>query len=208
MGLGNRIDSIAKEKRLSLRKVSERAKIPYNTLYAIVKRDGATNLENVPKIAQALGVSVWDLLGHPKTIGDRIASARSEAGVTKEELSKKLSVPLEHVNQWEINKKNPTLEMLHKIALVLNVELNYFTGYSEDITAYMLAAYPSDEVRTNDNGQIELIYDPEFDRVKKNYDLLNKEGRKAAADRVEELTMIPKYHLDSLQHTPESDQEE
>lgn len=62
MAVGKRIESIAKEKKISLRKIALSAGISYNTLYAIVKRDSnRIDLETLEKIAAALEVDIADL---------------------------------------------------------------------------------------------------------------------------------------------------
>lgn len=62
MTVGERIEKVAKSQGISLRALSERAEMPYSTLYSIVKR-GSTRLshENIVKLANALGVSVNEL---------------------------------------------------------------------------------------------------------------------------------------------------
>lgn len=62
MTIGERIEEVAKSQGISLRALSERAEMPYTTLYSIVKR-GSKRLshENIVKLANALGVSMNEL---------------------------------------------------------------------------------------------------------------------------------------------------
>lgn len=60
MGLGERIDYFAKLNGLSLKELSKVAKVPYTTLYSLVKRDShKTDMSTLSKIATALNIS-WD----------------------------------------------------------------------------------------------------------------------------------------------------
>lgn len=62
MTIGERIEKVAKSQGISLRALSERAEMPYTTLYSIVKRDSKRlSHENIVKLANALGVSVNEL---------------------------------------------------------------------------------------------------------------------------------------------------
>ena len=63
MGIGARIKEILKQKNKTILWLAEKSGVSKNTLYTITKRDN-TNIrhENLKKIADALGVSVEDLL--------------------------------------------------------------------------------------------------------------------------------------------------
>lgn len=62
MQTGEIIGMLAKEKGINLHQLSIKADIPYNTLYAIVKRKSSrVDMETQVKIAKALGVHLRDL---------------------------------------------------------------------------------------------------------------------------------------------------
>lgn len=62
MQTGEIIGMLAKEKGINLHQLSIKADIPYNTLYAIVKRKSSrVDMETQIKIAKALGVHLRDL---------------------------------------------------------------------------------------------------------------------------------------------------
>lgn len=66
LGLGNRISYLVAKKGVSLKEVATKANIPYTTLYSMVKRDGKkVEYETLEKIAQALDISVNDILEIP-----------------------------------------------------------------------------------------------------------------------------------------------
>ena len=54
-------------------------------------------------------------------LGERIASARAEAGVTQQELAEMLFVSRELVSKWELGQRRPDLEMLAGVARALSV---------------------------------------------------------------------------------------
>lgn len=62
MQTGEIIGNLAKEKGINLRQLSIKADVPYNTLYAIVKRKSSrVDMETLLKIAKVLGVHLRDL---------------------------------------------------------------------------------------------------------------------------------------------------
>ena len=73
MGIGARIKEILKQKNKTILWLAEKSGVSKNTLYTITKRDN-TNIrhENLKKIADALEISVEDLL---KPDGDNIADS-------------------------------------------------------------------------------------------------------------------------------------
>lgn len=54
-------------------------------------------------------------------IGERIKSARKNAGLTQRELGEKLGVSEKTVSSWEINRTEPSMGTLEKIAKVLDI---------------------------------------------------------------------------------------
>ena len=63
MGVGNRIAALCADKGLSIRKLALKADVPYSTLYSAIKRDSnGIDMDTLKKIADALGVSWFELL--------------------------------------------------------------------------------------------------------------------------------------------------
>lgn len=118
------------------------------------------------------------------TTGQLIKAARKKAGVTQEELGKKIGVSGSSMAQWENDLRNPKLDTLQRIAAALGVgvaQLMPPDNYWED---------------TDGNGHTEPMEPPAAapkDRIDAALDRLNDEGQEKAAERVEELTEIPKY---------------
>ena len=62
------------------------------------------------------------------TVGERIRTARKQAGMTQRELADKLEISYVGVSQWESGRRNPKGSTLARIAEVLDVPLAYLQG--------------------------------------------------------------------------------
>lgn len=63
MSVGKEIARLAAEHGINLRQLSIKAGVPYNTLYAIVKRDSRrVDLDTIQSLADAFGVSLTELV--------------------------------------------------------------------------------------------------------------------------------------------------
>lgn len=69
-------------------------------------------------------------------IGARIKACRKNAGMTQEELGKRIGVTKATINKYEtgivLNMKRPTIE---QIAKVLGVEPGYLMGWTDNVTS-------------------------------------------------------------------------
>lgn len=115
------------------------------------------------------------------TIGKRISATRKQARLTQVQLAEKCGVATITIQQYELDKRQPRLEQLSKIAAALGVTVsdlvddNYWSTLSDAERKAAFAANPYKELL---NGL---------------FDQLNPEGQQKAVERVEELTEIPKY---------------
>jgi transcriptional regulator with XRE-family HTH domain len=67
MGLGSEIKAALKERKMSIKELSERTGISLNTLYAITKRDSTNvNMDIIMKIAKELDMDISSMLMTPK----------------------------------------------------------------------------------------------------------------------------------------------
>lgn len=118
------------------------------------------------------------------TMGQLIKAARERAGMTQEELGKKIGVTGVAIMRYEKGQRQPRLAQLQAIAAALGVgvaQLMPPDNYWED---------------TDGNGHTEPMEPPAAtpkDRIDAALDQLNDEGQEKATERVEELTEIPKY---------------
>lgn len=114
------------------------------------------------------------------TTGQLIKAARRKAGMTQEELGKKIGVSGSSMAQWENDLRNPKLDTLQRIAAALGVPV-------QDLISDWEAVDKEEFKRV-------FIYGEGIkDRIDAALDRLNDEGQEKAAERVEELTEIPKY---------------
>ena len=114
------------------------------------------------------------------TTGELIKAARKKAGMTQAQLAEKLGISYVGVSQWENDLRNPKLDTLQRIASALGVPV-------QDLISDWEAVDKEEFKRV-------FIYGEGIkDRIDAAMDRLNDEGQEKAAERVEELTEIPKY---------------
>lgn len=71
------------------------------------------------------------------TIGEKIKSARTEAGLSQEQLAEKLNVSRSAVAKWESEGGTPDVENLKNIANLLGVSIDYLLKESEEYVQYI-----------------------------------------------------------------------
>ena len=114
------------------------------------------------------------------TTGQLIKAARKKAGMTQKELGAKLGVAYQTLAQWENDLRNPKLDTLQRIASALGVPVQELISDWE--------AVDKEEFK-----RVFIYGEGIKDRIDAALDRLNDEGQEKAAERVEELTEIPKY---------------
>lgn len=62
------------------------------------------------------------------SIGKNIQRFRKERKLTQEELAKRIGISKSHMSKIEIDNKKPSMEILIKLANILNIPLDYFVG--------------------------------------------------------------------------------
>ena len=82
------------------------------------------------------------------TFGDRLAAAREAAGLTQEELAKRLGVRLTSIKAWEDDSSEPRANRLQMMAGMLNVSIRWMlTGEGEGLDEPSELAPLSDDVQ-------------------------------------------------------------
>lgn len=114
------------------------------------------------------------------TTGELIKAARKKAGLTQAQLAEKLGISYVGVSQWENDLRNPKLDTLQRIASALGVPVQELISDWE--------AVDKEEFK-----RVFIYGEGIKDRIDAALDRLNDEGQEKAAERVEELTEIPKY---------------
>ena len=119
------------------------------------------------------------------TIGQRIKQKRIEAGLSVEEMAKKLNKNRATIYRYESDEiENLPISILSPLATALNTTPAYLMGWS-------------DELETHKNNMIRFAEKHNRDFFEKqllnSFDKLNDEGKKEAIKRVDELTELSKY---------------
>lgn len=63
-----------------------------------------------------------------KTIGEKITEARKQLQLSQAQLAEQLFISAQAVGKWERGESLPDILMLHRMAELLGVDLNYFSG--------------------------------------------------------------------------------
>lgn len=117
------------------------------------------------------------------TTGELIKAARKKAGMTQAQLAEKLGISYVGVSQWENDLRNPKLDTLQRIASALGVPVQELISDWEAVDKEEFKdVFIYGKGLTTPKGRIDAALDR-----------LNDEGQEKAAERVEELTEIPKY---------------
>lgn len=130
------------------------------------------------------------------TIGENIKYFRKKIGLTQRELAERCELATGTIQQYELRKRQPSIDQLRKIATALGVSLFHLTdgdysNFSSDELQndFLKAAIPLNnfhKIVVNESSEKE-------NTLLANYRALNTEGKKEANKRVEELTEIKKY---------------
>ena len=62
---------------------------------------------------------------------DRLRELREEKEMLQQHLASLLQVQQATVSAWELGKNEPSIEMLKKLAIVLDCDVNYLVGFSD-----------------------------------------------------------------------------
>lgn len=67
------------------------------------------------------------------TLGEKLKSARKDAGLTQEQLAEKLLVSRQAITKWESDKGMPDIENLKRLVKLLNISIDYLLDDGESI---------------------------------------------------------------------------
>ena len=144
------------------------------------------------------------------TVGQRIKTARKNAGLTQKELGEKIGVSFQAIAQWETGARNPKHESLKRIsdAIGCNFYWLLFGDLSsiEDRSAFtVMRIFNTDDQKVEKAAKV-AVHHSECEHRSKGYSFskdeeelikifssLNVDGKKTAIERVGELAQIPKY---------------
>lgn len=141
------------------------------------------------------------------TVGERIREVRKAAKLTQKQLGIKAGIAEPTIRRYELGGLNPKYETLQKIADALGSDVNYL------ISGATLADHDEAFInRLRGEGETDPVAVHETHEQKKQraslnraFDLLNREGRKKAIERVQELAEVQKYRADGAEQTQQPD---
>lgn len=128
-------------------------------------------------------------------LGNNIKKYRKEAGLTQRELAEILDVAVGTIQQYELGKRQPRLEMINRIAGALGIGVRrlYPDFRFEDW----------EKTETYKDAKLTRTLDPMRTDLLIHYQKLNSVGRAEAVKRVEELTEISKYCEENTNNSEE-----
>lgn len=133
-------------------------------------------------------------------VGERIKAARKKANLTQAQLAQLCGVATITIRQYEADKREPKLEQLWKIAGALGVRLDDLLGGIETFDSGEEFEKRRKELLEKAGGGDTLTVKHTTDPRKvidSALDQLNDVGQQKAAERVVELTEIPRYRKDA-----------
>ena len=130
-------------------------------------------------------------------LGNNIQKYRKEAGLTQKELAEILNVAVGTIQQYELGKRQPRLEMINRIAGALGIGVRrlYPDFQYEDW----------EKTETYKNARLTNTLDPLRGELLSKFQELNASGKVEAVKRVSELTEIPRYTKPDMPDTYNSD---
>lgn len=152
------------------------------------------------------------------TVGERIYYCRVERHMTQKELGEKAGIDPSTIRKYESGRLKPKIETLRKIADALGCSLtdldnslllhefmnatanNVPPNLQQNAAEMMKILYGTSD-KTEARQVVFLRWYKKLDEIDQNsvfevlkaLQKLNSEGKQVAADRIEELTLIPKY---------------
>ena len=125
---------------------------------------------------------------------NRIEQLRKEFRLSQRELAEKINVHQTAVSQWETERTAPSFDALCTMGELFDVTPMYLMGTSAE-RGHFPNIDDADSVDTT----------TPLGRISAALDKLNSDGQEKAAERIEELTEIPKYQRTDSQPEPTQD---
>lgn len=127
------------------------------------------------------------------TIGEQIKNARTNKHLTQKQLAEKINKAFSSVQKYEMNIIQPPIDVIKDISIALDVSVAYLMGWEEE---YEFRDVPQGEPHNLDTIK-KITAENQKSRLDEAYNKLNQTGQEKAAERVEELAMIPEYQKSS-----------
>lgn len=156
--LGEKIRLLRESKGITLSTFAQQVGISVSYLSEIERGNVYPAIHTLKKIAEAVGVSVSNLIGKGGSLGAKLRMAREEQGMTQADLARAAGVSPGLIGQIEHGKVQPSLQTIEKIAGVLGTSPCYFIIDEAGV---------EDMVRLMSPALRELLADPKVQAVLK-----------------------------------------
>lgn len=80
-------------------------------------------------------------------VGDVIRKYRKQAGITQEEMARRLGVTTPAVNKWENNNTQPDISLLAPIARLLGITTDTLLSFKDSLSTEEIAAFVKSSTR-------------------------------------------------------------
>ena len=99
-------------------------------------------------------------------IAQVIRKYRKEAGLTQEEMAKRLGVTTPAVNKWENGNSYPDIELLAPLARLLHISLDTLLSFKEDLTSSEIDAIIQKMDSMFNEEEFEKVYEWATEKIK------------------------------------------
>ena len=160
---GARLKALRKKAGLTQEELADVLGISYMTVRRWEAGKASPRVEDIPSIAQALGVPEADLLDTNASIpfGANLKALRRKAGLTQSQLADKIGVSLLTLFRWEKDERQPRMSEIKALAKALGVSeaelLHESPSNSGDWTIRINVADKFSQEVINLNGNIQPV---------------------------------------------------
>ena len=160
---GSRLKALRKKAGLTQEELADVLGISYMTVRRWEAGKASPRVEDIPSIAQALGVPEADLLDTNASIpfGANLKALRRKAGLTQSQLADKIGVSLLTLFRWEKDERQPRMSEIKALAKALGVSeaelLHESPSNSGDWTIRINVADKFSQEVINLNGNIQPV---------------------------------------------------
>lgn len=123
--IGKKIKLIRQTKNITREDLAKKLNISYSSIEKYEQGLRGFRVEITNKFAEALGVTINTLLKDESiSLGENIKKLRKNKGLTQDKLSEITKISIASIQRYESGKRQPNIQTLNKIAIVLDVPLN------------------------------------------------------------------------------------
>lgn len=130
------------------------------------------------------------------TLGQRIKEYRKHRNMTQEELATALNTSKTAISRYESDKREPSLDIIEKIASVLRVDMCEILFDLDEVANWRKIIHDADSKIL---GISESLKDRDLTTILEDLGKLNDTGWFIAMQRIHELTLIPMYREEETQ---------